>query len=393
MSFGLKGKRILLIYDVAYPYTQGGGQKRMWEIARRLRCRGALIDWISFKTWTENSETVQLDGINYIGLQGFKGLYSKNGKRRVFEPIEFLWALIRKKISFEEYDVIWLGQWPILHIFLVIHRRNSALNKVYIDWWEIWGLTWLRYSLIAGWAGYLFEKWLLRYIAARANLVIISDKAFDALKKYGKIAERISLIRNGINLQLLEKNFQSKKEFDLVYFGRLKEHKRIDILIDSIKYIQEVYGVNVTLQIIGGGPEMSRLKKLARSLSVENLIYFRGILDDDALYGQVAKSRIHVNPSIKEGGGSITTLEAFGMGLPVIGFDCVDGIDVSLLCENNGGILVSHISHVDLGDEIFKLINDERRLAKLSKNAYSFSLTCDWDSVASKYEILFCKSH
>jgi glycosyltransferase involved in cell wall biosynthesis len=393
MSFRLKGERVLLIYDVAYPYTQGGGQKRMWEIAMRLKSQGAQIDWVSFKTWPENSESVQLDGINYIGLQGFKGLYAKNGKRRIFEPIEFLWALLRKKISFNEYDVIWLGQWPILHIFLVILRRNSALNKIYIDWWEIWGLTWLRYSLIAGWAGYIFEKWLLRCIAARANLIIISDKAFDSLGRYSKGAGQISLIRNGINLRLLEKNYRSKKEFDLVYFGRLKEHKRIDILINSIKYMQEFYGVNITLQIIGGGPEMHRLIELTRSLSVENLIYFKGILDDDLLYGQVAKSRIHVNPSIKEGGGSITTLEAFGMGLPVIGFDCVDGIDASLLCEDNGGVLVSNISHVDLGDEIFKLNNDEHRLEKLSKNAHSFALTCDWDRVASQYETLFFKSH
>lgn len=391
MSFELKGKRILLIYDVAYPYTQGGGQKRMWEVAIRLRSIGVQVDWISFKTWPGYSENVQLDGINYIGLPGFRGLYAKNGKRRIFEPIEFLWALLRKEIAINEYDVIWLGQWPILHIFLVILRLKTGLTKVYIDWWEIWGLTWLRYSLLVGWAGYFSEKWLLSFIISRANLVIISDKAFDSLSRYSKSAGRISLIRNGVNLQLLEKKCQSKKEFDLVYFGRLKEHKRIDILINAIKYVQEVYGTSITLQIIGGGPELSRLKGLARSLLIENLIYFKGILDDDALYGQVAKSKIHVNPSIKEGGGSITTLEAFAMGLPVIGFNCMDGIDQSLLKEDNGGVLVPRTSHLDLGEAIFKLINDEHHLAKLSKNALSFARTCDWDGVASQYKNLFFK--
>jgi glycosyltransferase involved in cell wall biosynthesis len=392
MSLGLNGKRILLIYDVAYPYTQGGGQKRMWEIAKRLRAHGAYVDWVSFKTWPGNSEVVQQEGINYIGLQGFRGLYAKNGKRRIFEPIEFLWALLRKKIAIDEYDIIWLGQWPILHIFLVILRRKSILAKVYIDWWEIWGLTWFRYSLIAGWAGYLFEKCLLRFITARSNLIIISDKAFECIGRYGEGERQISLIRNGINLQLLEKYCQSNKEFDLVYFGRLKEHKRIDILIEAIHYIKEVYDAEVTLQIIGGGPELSRLKEFARRLSVEHLIYFKGILDDDVLYEQVAKSRIHVNPSTKEGGGSITTLEAFGMGLPVLGFDCIDGIDASLLCEDNGGVLVERISHVNLGDEILKLINDEQQLAKLSKNANSFAQICDWDSIAAQYEKLFLKA-
>lgn len=112
----LDQKKILIIYDVSYPHINGGGQRRFWEVARRLLSQGFEIDWICFKTWPEESSVIENDGIRYIGLSGYKGLYQKNGRRRILEPIEFVVALARHKVDLKKYDVIWTGQWPLTHL-------------------------------------------------------------------------------------------------------------------------------------------------------------------------------------------------------------------------------------------------------------------------------------
>ena len=83
---------------MAYPFVKGGGQKRLWEVSTRLRKKGYEIDWICFKTWS-GDEVLIKNGIKYIGLPGFKGLYNKNGKRRKLEPLEFIFQLFKSEIN------------------------------------------------------------------------------------------------------------------------------------------------------------------------------------------------------------------------------------------------------------------------------------------------------
>ena len=45
-----KNNRILIVYDVAYPFVHGGGQKRLWEVSQRLLKNNFSIEWICFKT-------------------------------------------------------------------------------------------------------------------------------------------------------------------------------------------------------------------------------------------------------------------------------------------------------------------------------------------------------
>jgi hypothetical protein len=107
--------RILIVYDVSYPSIPGGGQRRLYEVGQRLAAYGFDVDWVCFDTWTP--EVIAAGhSINYIGLPGYKGLYSKNGGRRYLEPVEFLVALSRASLDLSRYDVVWSGQWPIGHL-------------------------------------------------------------------------------------------------------------------------------------------------------------------------------------------------------------------------------------------------------------------------------------
>ena len=65
-----KSKKILIIYDVAYPFVIGGGQIRLYEIAKHLIQNGCEVTWLCFKTWEGKSSFVGDEGIFYVGLEG-----------------------------------------------------------------------------------------------------------------------------------------------------------------------------------------------------------------------------------------------------------------------------------------------------------------------------------
>lgn len=387
--------RILVVYDVAYPFTQGGGQKRMWEVASRLAKNGNHVDWLCFKTWNESDCNPSLHEIRYLGIPGYKGLYRKNGKRRFLEPIEFLYSIFMNRTSLKNYDIVWLGQWPLSHIIYFLFFSKIDRKKLFVDWWEIWGHTWLRYSVAVGWIGYLLEKALLWMICKLANLIVISEKSLEYIEHTKCISKSsVSMISNGINYQVLNLIESKAKIFTLVYFGRLQKHKNVDLLILAVDYIRNHSPFNVNLRIIGNGPEKTHLENLIHMYSLGELVEIISDVESDLdFYELISEALIFVNPSTKEGGGSITTLEAFGLGLPVIGFDCKDGVDPSLLRVERGGILVDKVSEITLGNTVIKLLNDKNLVTTLSENGKKYSKSFDWNEITIQYELLFSKNN
>lgn len=382
-----KNNRILIVYDVAYPFVHGGGQKRLWEVSQRLLKNNFSIEWICFKTWKGN-DTITKDGIKFIGLNGFKGLYNKNGKRRKLEPLEFIFHLHKSKIDYKKYNIIWSGQWPFLHLFYWLFLPNIKLKKVVIDWWEIWGTTWFNYSKIIGWTGYFLEKILIKIYAKFSNIVVISqrsmDKALDATS-----SKNIKLIHNGINFKNEINVFE--KRFDFVYLGRLIKHKKVDKMIDAINLINKTKpDTKINSLIIGNGPEYKNLIYQINLFGLSDQItIMKNVNTDDEVNRLLLSSKVFINPSIKEGGGSITLFEAYSMGLPAIFFRCKDGIDPILIEKNNTGILVERVETEDLAKSMLSILEDERKLKKMSQNARFFVSNFDWSIISDEYRDLF----
>ena len=386
----LRKKKLLIVYDVSYPFIKGGGQRRFWEIAQRLISKGYDIDWVCFKTWPSELGNIKKDNIHYIGLPGFKGLYQPNGKRRKQEPIEFLLALIKQKINFNSYDYIWTAQWPLTHLlWWMTFPFLISKPKLVIDWWEIWGATWFKYSKTVGWIGYLMEKLLLTRLAKRGKLVLISPGSFRGAQILAGV-ENTFLIHNGIDSKLYDAKNEAVRSIDLMYLGRLKDHKRVDLLLHAVHYVQQKYALGLITVIVGDGPESVRLKQLADQLHISSLIDFKGdVASNSEIAILMQSSKVFVNPSTKEGGGSITLLEAYAAGMPAVIFKCKDGIDPALLVRLKTGELVLEVSSEALGESIYQMIMNDGNLKLMSSFSKEFSLQFDWNVIAGQYERLF----
>jgi len=390
----VSGKKLLLVYDVSYPHVEGGGQRRMYEVASRMKAQGYDVDWLCFQTWDGDPSFTDKSGIRYIGLPGYRGLYREDGSRRGREPVEFLMALLRSGFRFKDYDIIWSGQWPMLHLaWWMLFPSVLGRAKLVVDWWEIWGSTWFSYSRKFGLIGFLLEKFLIHRLPKAGTVVFIAPRAYVQARQMNPQG-RLALIHNGIDLSAIKSALPDPDwASDIVYLGRLKDHKRVDLLLLALERLNIEHNCRVTACIVGDGPEMAALKEMTASLGLTGQVKFAGaVASNNTVYEILLSSKIFVNPSVKEGGGSITLFEAFACGLPVVAFDCKDGIDPLLVGDEVSGKLVKNVTAAALSEAINGLLVNPGRLEELRNGALSASLRHDWNAIAQDYEVQFNES-
>lgn len=99
----------------------------------------------------------------------------------------------------------------------------------------------------------------------------------------------------------------------VLYVGRLAPLKNVDLLIRAVKRSAS----QPRCHIVGAGPEMGNLRKLAGSS--ENIV-FHGIVSDDRLWAMIQATDILIYPTSFEGFG-MPPMQAFYCGKPCIASD------------------------------------------------------------------------
>ena len=101
-----------------------------------------------------------------------------------------------------------------------------------------------------------------------------------------------------------------------VYVGRLGDYKGVHVLIEAWRK----WGKNApALEIIGDGPEMERLAKMAAGGWPDERIIFAGQLPFAEAQARLARARLLVLPSLCFEGFPMAIREAFALGVPVAG--------------------------------------------------------------------------
>jgi glycosyltransferase involved in cell wall biosynthesis len=113
----------------------------------------------------------------------------------------------------------------------------------------------------------------------------------------------------------------------------------------------------VRLRIIGGGPELPRLRALARELGLEASVTFEGALpDDDQVRRAYFQAHVFCLPSLQEGFG-IAFVEAMAAGLPVVAARA--GAAPEVIEEGVTGVLVPPGDPKALAGALIRLLDGE----------------------------------
>lgn len=380
-----KRRSIAIFYEVAYPFLAGGGERRLYEIGRRFAARGWTVHWYTLHHW-DGPATQERDGITYYGLRGNTRFYGSDGKRSTRQAFSYAAAVLRCKAKFETYDLVLCGQWPLFHLFSLFARRVPFRSRLVVDWWETWGRHWFDYLGPSGIVGWTLEQILARLVTKTAHAVVMSPKGQDQLIACGARPDRIVYIPNGIDLTSLSAGPAERGSVDVVYFGRLKDHKNVDHLLWAL-HILKSHNRLLTADIIGDGPERAALEALVQRLGIAEQVTFHGVVSDERLPRLLKRGKIFVHPGTKEGGGSITILEANACGLPIVCYSHPLGIDPNFVRDGETGLFVRAVDPTALADGIVDMLD---RVAKRPVREFCLENARNhhWDAIFDRYERL-----
>jgi glycosyltransferase involved in cell wall biosynthesis len=208
----------------------------------------------------------------------------------------------------------------------------------------------------------------------------ITAGSTEAYNYYKKFSSNTFFIPNGINIKSLSSGIDTRYKKQIIFAGRLSIEKGIRTVIETAKNLPK----DIDLLIIGDGPEKSFVIESIKNY--EN-IHYLGYQPKEKTISLIRGSKLLIQPSIAEGISS-TLLEAMACNTPVIATNIGGNVE---LFNNNSGILIEPKNPEELLNKIIFLINDEEKLAKISKLALSQVQNYDWSNIGKKYLDLYKK--
>ena len=153
--------------------------------------------------------------------------------------------------------------------------------------------------------------------------------------------------------------------FRIVTTGSLIWRKAYEYALLAVKGLVEK-GVPVTFEIIGGGPERSRILYTMQDLGLEENVHLLGKLPPEKVRERLQQSHVFLLSSVSEG-ISNAVLEAMSCGLPVVVTDC--GGMREAVTDGVEGFVVPVRDPQRMADALLCLFQDAELRAKMGQAA------------------------
>lgn len=231
--------------------------------------------------------------------------------------IRFLVATLFGSL-FDEFDVI-EGTNQLVHPLAWIVGRIRGRPVVYL-YADVLVGQWHRHFGVAGWLGEIVERVTLRL--RPDHVIAISETVRRKLIRAGIPADRVSVVHCGYDDALVRRIAAERraKTVTLISVGRLVPYKGVDVILQALARLVSS-GFDLTLEVIGQGPERTRLEQLSRDLRVQDRVRFTGHLRSHAdVLRAIASAEIFVSASRIEGFG-LALVEAMALGVPYVASD------------------------------------------------------------------------
>jgi glycosyltransferase involved in cell wall biosynthesis len=358
--------RVLIINwrDISHPWS-GGAEIYMHEIGRRLAENGMDVGWLC-QRHKGSSRNELLDGIRVHRVGGRFTLYPR-------VVISYLFKLRGR------YDII-VDCENGIPFFTPLFARIPKVLLVHHVHREIFRREThppLR------WLGYWLEGWLMPRVYRKTPIVAVSASTRDDLVGLGFNAEQIHIVHNGV-VEVTPLNRTPAPEARILCAGRLTPQKGVEVIIRAMPQVLRSFP-NANLDIVGQGPDRTRLERLAWSLKLATHVRFHGYLPGAARDQLAAQAWVAVCPSAFEGWG-VSCVEAGARGLPVIASN-VNGLRDSVR-DGITGLLVPHGDPRALADTLVGLLGDPERRAEMSIAGIEWAAAHSWERSTNELRIV-----
>lgn len=233
------------------------------------------------------------------------------------------------------------------------------------------------------------------------ELIVPTKKTYSLFKDKYKVDRNIHIVPTGIEIERfytenvdstavskLRKELNLKKDdFVVGYVGRIAEEKSVDVILRATeKAAQE--NKNIKLVVVGDGPDLESLKKLAKKLKIDFLTTFTGKVpwEDVPIYYKLFD--IFVTASTTETQG-LTVIEAMAASLPPV---CIhDESFLNVVVDGLNGKIFK--TEEECSEIILSLSKDKKQVEKIAaqarRNAEKYSSKYYAESVLDVYKYAF----
>jgi glycosyltransferase involved in cell wall biosynthesis len=230
-------------------------------------------------------------------------------------------------------------------------------------------------SMVSSYINNRFSKSISTFLFKNASHIIsVSQYTKNDLIKYFHLKEKkITVVPIGIELQQYKRLESFDDQFiNLIHVGGFsfeKNHERLLWMFQKLFSNDNRF----RLWLIGDGPLMGKIKKMAEELGIEQYVFFKGFTKNPLDY--IYSSKILLLPSKIEGLPAVI-LEAFYCKIPVVAYN-VGGIG-ELVKNNETGWLI------DFDDEI-AFINTVMKISQAKKEEIQPIIEKAYNKVISHY--------
>lgn len=215
-------------------------------------------------------------------------------------------------------------------------------------------------------------------------MITVCQALKDRLIELGAPADKITVLRNGVDLQIfrVEDRAQMRAKWGvdglvLASVGHLIERKGHDLAIAALPQL-----AGATLLIVGAGPEREALEKLAGRIGVRDRVRFLGVLDQNALREIYNCVDALILASSREGWANVL-LEAMACGTPVVASSVWGTPEVVAAPE--AGLLIKSRDAASIAEAVKQLYENPPDRAATRRYAEKF----DWQPTTDGQVAIF----
>jgi glycosyltransferase involved in cell wall biosynthesis len=226
-----------------------------------------------------------------------------------------------------------------------------------------------------------FEK---RRVNRAARILTTSHYAATAIENhYGVPAQEVRIVPELIDLRRWRAALDnarpvSRLEPVVLCVAHLYPRKDVSTLLYAMARVQSP----AVLRVIGIGPELRRLRRLARRLAIECRVHFLEHVSFPELAREYRNADVFCLPSRQEGFG-IVLLEAMAAGLPVVAARAAAIPEV--VPDGECGLLVEPGNAMGFAAAIDRLLSDPLERARLGKAGECHAGRYDAPLVAAEF--------
>jgi glycosyltransferase involved in cell wall biosynthesis len=270
--------RILYITEI-YPDVKhgvgvwGGGEKQFYEISRIMAKRGHDVTVLTC-SFPGQSDEETLDGVRVVRLGLTREPHTGAARRVILPILTYILRTSREAMRIRPELVHCNTYFPVYPGRIVTALQGVPLVTTFHDLYGLSGWIDAQRSLIWGLLGHLATVSSAKLPQNR--IVAVSPQCKRKLLQLGIRSEEITVIPNGVDLDLFDSVRARNEPYQILYVGRLVHFKHVDNLIKAFaEVLKEV--PQAKLKIVGGGPQSASLRNLTRKLNLEQKVTFTGV--------------------------------------------------------------------------------------------------------------------